>query len=318
MFAMYDYIEIAKYLPNGHYKNVNKFGELVDKHSPMKVSYNKEECLLTIKGSLPHFIQGHNFWFDLKGVEKAIDRISELLNVDLYHAEVKIVEYGVVVMPKFTIQNFIDNHVQTRGYREEIYMGRGKNYVRNDKAYTLKFYSLWANIDNSWNKVTPEIRKMLENSRCSRANNPMRYEIHGSPKKIMGLKLLVSDLLSGDCEDCFKDVLFKKYKQIKKWERLNINGMKSLNTSKIALTLLSEKYNRFQEELLKMIDRTGAKECSKRSRKTHIKELCRKIPHEKCSYSIDDLLIETLNENIIEAKISGCATFSIKNNNNYR
>jgi hypothetical protein len=298
MFAMYDYVEISKYLPSGYIspKSVRKFGELSFEHSPMKVSYNKEERILTIKGSLPYFIQGHNFWFDLEGARKAIELIEELLNVDLYDAEVKIMEYGVIVMPNFTIQEFINNHIQTRGYREEIYMGRGKNYVRNDRAYTLKFYSLWANIDNSRNKVTPATRKMLVDSRCSRVNNPMRYEIHGSPKKLLGCRILVSEMLSKAFEDKCKHILLKKYMQIKKWERLDISGMKRLDTSKIALTLLSEKQNRFQEELLYLVDRTNAKEVSKRSRKTHIKELCKKIPHEKCSFSIENFIVQAINE----------------------
>ena len=298
MFAMYDYVEISKYLPTGYFKrtNISKFGELTDEHAPMKVSYNKEERILTIKGSLPYFIQGHNFWFDLNSAKTAIDRISELLGVDLYNAEVKIIEYGVVVTPDFTIQEFIDNHIQTRGYREEIYMGRGKNYVRNDRAYTLKFYSLWANIDSSRNKVTTETRKMLENSRYNRANNPMRYEIHGSPKKILGSKILVSDMLSENFEDKCKELLLKKYKQLKKWERLDISAMKRLDTSKIAMTLLAEKDKRYQENLLNAVDKTGATKYSKRSRKSHIKELCRKIPHEKSSYSIEDLIAEALNQ----------------------
>ena len=299
MFAMYDYVEISKYLSTGYFdkKKVSLFGDLVDGHSAMKVSYNKKEQILTIRGSLPYFIQGHNFWFDLNSARKAVNRLEELLNVDLHDAEVKIMEYGVVVMTSFSIQEFIDNHIFTKGYKEEIYMERGKNYVRNDKSYTIKFYSLWANIDNSWNKVTSETRKMLENSRCCRANNPMRYEIHGNPKKVLECgKVFVSEMLSKNFEDKCKETLLKKYKQIKKWERLNISGMKKLDTSKIALTLLSEKDNRFQEGLLKMVDRTKAKEYSKRSRKTHIKELCRKIPHEKCSFSIESLIREVFVE----------------------
>ncbi|MEA4937381.1 MAG: hypothetical protein VB102_12205 [Paludibacter sp.] len=299
MFAMYDYVEISKYLSNGYYdrSKVNKFGELFDRHSSMKVSYNKDERILSIRGSLPYFIQGHNFWFDIDEAKKAVEKISDLLKVDLYDAEIKIMEYGVVVMPNFKIQEFIDSHIQTRGYREEIYIGRGKNYVRNDRAFTLKFYSLWANIDSSWNKVTPETRKMLENSRCCRANNPMRYEIHGSPKKILGARLLVSDMLTEIYEDSCKKALLKKYIQIKKWERMDIRGMKRLDTSKILLTLLSEKHNRFQEELLKMVDRTSANIYSKRSRKNHIKKLCRKIPHERCSYSIENLILEVISQN---------------------
>ena len=44
----------------------------------MKVNYNKCKNILTVKGSLAYFIQGHNFWFDIKGVEKAINRMSKV------------------------------------------------------------------------------------------------------------------------------------------------------------------------------------------------------------------------------------------------
>ena len=74
--------------------------------------------------------------------------------MDLYDAEIKIIEYGIVVRPKFSMEEFIYNHLKTRGYEENTYGIRGKNYIRLDKAYTLKFYSLWDNIDNSKNKVS--------------------------------------------------------------------------------------------------------------------------------------------------------------------
>ena len=295
MFAMFDYVEFSKYLSDGYYDDsrISHFNELTDKYSSMKVIYNKEKKMLTVRGSLAYFVQGHNFWFDVKGVEKAVDRLSELLGVDLYDAKVNIIEYGVVVRPNFSMEEFINSHLRTRGYEEITYDIRGKKYVRKDKSYTLKFYSLWANIDNSRNKVSTEIREMLKNSCCGREYNPIRYEIHGNVQKILGVgKVFVSDLLSTEFEELFKQVLLKKYKQIKKWERINISGMRKCDSLVIVLALLSEKEKRYQERILANIDTLNAKEDAKLSRKTFFRNKFGQVPREKCSYSIEKLIIE--------------------------
>lgn len=302
---MFDYIEFSKYLSDGYYDDsrISHYNELTDKYSSIKVSYNKDKRILTIKGSLAYFIQGHNFWFDIKGVEKAIDRISELLCVDLYDAEVNIIEYGVVVRPNFSMEDFINNHLSTRGYEEITYGNRGKNYVRKDKSYTLKFYSLWANIDYCKNKVSSETRAMLKKSFLGREYNPIRYEIHGGARKILGGgKVFVSDLLSKEVEKQFQKVLLKKYKQIKKWEQLKIEKMQRCDSIMITLALLSERDKRYQERIISMVDALNAKKDAKLSRKTFFRNKFRQVLREKCSFSIENLIVEAFKINALNSK----------------
>jgi len=302
MFAMYDYIEFSKYLSDDYYDDsrISHFNELTDKYSSMRVSYNKDKKLLTVRGSLAYFIQGHNFWFDIKGIEKAINKLSELLCVDLYDAEVNIIEYGVIVKPDFSMEEFINNHLNTRGYEEITYGNRGKNYVRKDKSYTLKFYSLWANIDNGKNKVSGETRAMLKESCLGREHNPIRYEIHGNPQKILGRgRIFVSDLLSKEVEKQFQEVLLKKYRKIKKWEPLKIGKMRRCDSLMVSLAVLSEKDKRYQERILSMVDTLNVKEDAKLSRKTFFRNKFRQIPREKCSFSIENLIVEAFKEDVL-------------------
>ena len=292
---MIDYIEISKYLSNGYYNNsrINNYNKLTDSYSSMKVSYNKDKQILKIRGSLAYFAQGHNFWFDVKELENAIIKISELLEVDLFDAEVKIIEYGVVIRPHFSIQTFIENHLSTRGYEEDIYSNRGKKYVRKDKAFSLKFYSIWANIDNSRNKVSSEIREMLKRSYYSREYNPIRYEIHGNPQKFLKREtVFVSDLLSAEFEEDCKKVLLEKYRKIKKFEHLKIEGIRRFDAMMLLLTLFSEKDKRYQEKVLSKIDTLDIKKDAKLSRKSFFRKKFREVPREKCSYSIENLIIE--------------------------
>lgn len=72
--------------------------------------------------------------------------------------------------------------------------------------------------------------------------------------------------------------------------------MKKLYTFKVIITELAEKGKHYQENLLEAVDRTKAKIDSKRSRKNHIKGLCRSIPHEKSSYSLENLIREELDD----------------------
>jgi|GEM_PF-5353163 len=293
---MFDYIEMRKDMSGEDFNGVNlsKYLYFDGRGNTMKAYYNKEEQILTVKGSMPYYIQGHNFFFDLNEAYKVINDISLKLGTDMYDAEVKIMEYGVVVCSEFSIVDFIDAHVATRGYYEDVYLGRGKNYVKKDGAYKLKFYSIWANIDNNRCKIDSTTRKMLLDSDYGRRYEPMRYEIHGNPKKIFNSKqtYYVSDVLTVEFEEQCRDVLLKKYIKIKKAERVVVKNMERLDVLKLAIARLSECDNRYQENLLRAIDKTGAKPHSKYARKTDLRKKFRQLPREKCSYSIEDLIVE--------------------------
>ena len=293
---MFDYIEMRKDMSGEDFNGVNlpKYLYFSSKHNPMIVHYNKEEQILTVKGSMPYYIQGHNFFFDLDGAYKAIEDISLELGTDMYDAEVKIMEYGVVVCTGFDIDCFIKEHIATRGYDEDIFVGRGKNYVRKNGAYKLKFYSIWANIDNNKYKTDSQVRKILSKGYYERKHEPMRYEIHGNPKKIFNDErtYYVSDVFTAEFEEQCRDVLYDKYVGIRKAASIVIRNVKRLNTNHLILSLLSGFDRRYKEHLFHLIDQMNISQQSKYMAKTALRKKIEQLPCERSHYTIRRLIVE--------------------------
>lgn len=303
MGGMFDYIEITKYIPDGYYDVNNvEYGRLIGGKSVVKVAYNKYRRTLTIKGSLPYFVQGHNFYFDLKDAQKAVAEIGRLLDVDLSDADVRIMEYGIVICPDFTIADFMNSHLTTKGYKRHSYEDGGLKYIKTNKAYSLKFYSLWSNIDDTINKLSREVRIMLKGGKYRRENNPMRYEIHGNPDKIIKCgKISISKLFTEKYIYECQRALLQKYKEINKRERLYIED-KRTDSWTLALTLLSEYNKNYKEDLMLLIERTNNDTQSRTQQKKRLRDKIKTIPHKKCSYSIEKYIIDELASTIN----SGC------------
>lgn len=293
MGAMFDYIEITKYLSDGYYDDSRiEYGRLNNDISIVKVNYNARNRILTVRGSLPYFEQGHNFYFDLQGAKRAIHRIGELLDVNLFDAEVKVVEYGVVVCPKFKINDFIRTHLGTRTYRRNIYEDRGLKYIKKNKSYSLKFYSLWANIGDTINKVSSEVRAMLKHTNYRRGNNPMRYEIHGNIQKILDCgRVTVAELLTAEFEDQLKNVLLEKYRELEKSELLILEEEKT-DSWTLTLILLSQYNANYKEDIIGMIEKTNDDIQSRSQQKKRFRDKLEKIQCQSCSYSIESLIME--------------------------
>jgi hypothetical protein len=71
--------------------------------------------------------------------------------------------------------------------------------------------------------------------------------------------------------------------------------MRRFNSEKLLLTLLSERDKRYQERVLSRINTlVYIKKDAKLSRKGSFRKKFHEIPHEKCLYSIENLIIEAL------------------------
>jgi len=300
---MFDYLEFSLYLPEGQYnKNkVSNFGEVRIGHLPLNVRYNSYTQVLTVKGSLPYFYQGHNFFFSKENLNKSISALNDLLGVDLFEATVSIMEYGVVILLPFEVDEFLDCHVKSRGYLEDIYKTRGKTYNKNDGSYHLKFYLLWKNLDKNPNKVSPTIKDELRKTKYKRKNNPMRIELHGSPKSLLGYNtILLKELLSDRIEAQCRNILLKTYKRIKKWERLDISFLKqitTIDTQLLLILLLSRHCKNYIEEIDKLIGHFNVQSQCKTACRRRIKDKIRVIPHKSCTYSAEDLILKAFQEN---------------------
>lgn len=302
---MFDYIEMELHAPDG-YKNKHVLNGAISNVSEksMLVKYNKQTKKLNVKGNLPYFMQGHNFWFSKDDTEKAIILLSNKLEVDLFCAEVKILEYGVVVSPSFTMNEFIETHLKTKGYKRSIWEEETLYYTKTGKKYKLKFYDIWANINNSRNKVSRQVRETLEKGIYSRKTLPMRYEVHGNPKYYTNQEsIYVSDILAPQFEVKCQEFLLTEYRKINKWERLKVDGMSKFDAIQLEMVLLSEKDYNYQENILSTIDRVDIGIHSKNKAKSEFRKRFKSMPSEKCSSSIEQLIIEAFDRrNLPSAK----------------
>lgn len=303
---MFDYIEMELFLENGFYnKSVvdERFsGVLGVNGNIIRIRYSETTKILKIYGNLPYFIQGHNVWFGREETKKGINYLSELLKVDLYDAEVKILEYGVVVFTDFTMKEFINNHLQTKGYKRNIYEYETLNYIKVGNKYKLKFYDLWSNFRNSKNKISKKERQILEKSDYCKENHPMRYEIHGNPKRIVGRKVLVSDLFDEDFELKYQKFMLEEYNKLNKREKLKLK-MTRFNAIDLVTVLLAEKDENYQENILNSIEKINIGIYSKNKAKVDFRKRFRNIPKEKYQYSIESAIRKAFNErNLINLK----------------
>ncbi len=294
MGTMFDYVKLTKYLPDGNYDRSHlSYGkQLAIGHKTLSVTFNKRKRMLTVSGSLPYFIQGHNLYFSREDLRKALQVIGDRLGIDVFDAKVAIMEYGVIVNMPFPINDFLDAHLHTRGYYEDIFYNRGKNYHRNDRAYRLKFYLVWANYQNKCNK---DIRKSLNQKYKLSDNNFLRYEMHGNPHKMLPINkkvdILAKDLLTDEFERKCRKFLLDKYKGIRK--RALIKNTKNDRISSIALILsvLAEICPRYDEKLMRAIDKLGLETQKKAQKKAYFRKIIRSLETETCDCSIENLIL---------------------------
>lgn len=305
MGTMFDYVKLMKHLPDGQYnKSVLSFGRrLTIGHKALLVTFNKRTQILTIRGSLPYFMQGHNVYFSRNDMRNALQIISDRLEVDIFDATVAIMEYGVVVDMPFHINDFIDAHLFTKGYYEDIFYNRGKNYHRNNEKFTLKFYLVEPNIIK---KCCPAIKKALKQAVFATHPNLLRYEMHGNPCKILSVnhdeKILAKHLLTDEFEQKCRKSLLDKYTGIKKRVQLVLKNKKSrFSIISILLILLANVYPRYEEAVMRMIDKFDALTQTKYKRKDNLRKKIKSLETTKCEYSIESLILSEFERQPIQS-----------------
>lgn len=178
---------------------------------PMKVFWKESDGLLKIEGSIPYFVQGHNFTFDRAGYRSGIDTLQSILDVDLWDAWLNEFEHGVVFQVEGNPADYIKYHSapsQAR-LRECINgndKGNGKWFVGS--ANNLKIYNPKSNFQH---KVGYKKRDDIEG--YDSALNYLKFEAHYKKPHLLngGKDLLVQDLQSDDCLMLLHKTLLEQY-----------------------------------------------------------------------------------------------------------
>ena len=105
---MYDYLAIEKYFhgkDTPSFNNLKWIGRDLETHtfkisngfSTLKVYWNEITERLQIKGSIPYFMQGHNFEFPNTLLYESVEILEQSLQTNLLDAEVKGFEYAKIL-----------------------------------------------------------------------------------------------------------------------------------------------------------------------------------------------------------------------------
>lgn len=268
----------------------------------IEVRFNYHTSILTIKGSLPYFLQGHNLFSSQNGAKQAIKIIEGLIGIPLHDACVEEFEYGVVVRPNFSPQLIFLSHSGIDGFRKDTYT-KNKDVVTGvvykKKGVKIKMYDPWANINSCSNKVSSETRKELKAHGLHRGDNSIKLEFHHSkPEELTEEnELTVEEMLSCWFIHVCQCFLLGNYEQINKTELVALpKTKKAASTSMILLLALISECNCIEERtnqiMIALSDVLSPQDRSARRRV--IKASLKKLSSEKCLYSIEEQLINAL------------------------
>lgn len=182
----------------------------------MDIQYNPLTGELYIEGSLPHFYQGHNFTYSVEDYVNTIDKLQELLGIELWDAVVDGLEFGCIFpveeMPVSYIRN---HHANPKAQMIENEKGRDKGSFRwwedsegkqKEKARILKLYDAKKNL--SW-KVRKKIRDTIAEFVPERQY--LKYELKTEkPIKLFGRVITAFDLQTTP----FQNTLASKLKEL--------------------------------------------------------------------------------------------------------
>ena len=235
---IYDGISLKKFVPNNPirtdaleyvatYANGNISYKL-NGHNPLYI-YITPYNTLRIKGSLPHYWQGHSYSYDVSELRHTIESIEDALGVSLYNSEVTKLEFNCIIeAPQEITMNSIKlTHHTPNRYVKNVFQ-HGMEFKR--KSTNIKFYDYVAR-----NKQTLEknMREMLMNQFMYDPNNYNYFKLECVWNRINNIKL--NDLFTESKISYFKDTLKSFYKEMPKTPITTFKGSKKPNMAEILL-----------------------------------------------------------------------------------
>lgn len=223
----------------GHYNHIEKYEIPSYYKKPFVCSYNTHTKDLTISGSLPYFLQGHN----VKAIGEADLKDSMLLmgeelGLNIFSFDIRQLEYGGVMQIPFHPERILNTHLSIKGSTT--------HRLRDGVAFWKKEskFKLYNPIVNMQRKVAPELKNEIFSSYLDKNLNYIRVENHYSrPAFTMSMeRLIFSDLFNYSVITAFKKDLIKTYMSIEKTRSRALPQKKSwLTTEALIYSILLDK-----------------------------------------------------------------------------
>jgi hypothetical protein len=308
--AMYDYIEISKQLYKDtanliHLKERNKFPSgstsyHIPGNKPLSLIHIPESNKITISGSIPYFLNGHNFSTNNKEFYQGFEYLEGLLQISLFNSVVEKFEYFQIVETPMKANTIIKNHLAPEGMDIHIYKN-GRYF--EDNLYKIKMYNPQKRI---FQVANAETQMQAEGLGFDRNKQFTKFEVHyKKPYQVLnnGHNVILSDLLNPEFIHKIEDSYLQQYSRIMKPKSVKIPATKKeLTTDKIILLALAESTGSTGQSVkeilysfLKQIPDSILTKEDKKARQAQIRKLLKIIQEEDINkYDLTELLKEKM------------------------
>jgi len=260
-----DYIEVTQFTgkdkPNLEYLQREAFYPNAERYSfqgckKIEIWNFPERNQLSIKGSFPYFLNGHNYNSSTEDWKEGIDYLSSCLNLNLYLGLIEAFEFGTIQEISFPENAFLRNHVKIQGMEARSYQKgnvlTGKEFL--SPSLKVKLYDSNRNIKQKLEKpIQEEITRLWG---WDREKHYIKLENHyKKPEVHFRGNLYLHEILSPEFQITLQWELYKTYQKIMKTGNVILPEKKAdINAGTIPLIILKELesvYNFNTEELLR-------------------------------------------------------------------
>jgi hypothetical protein len=300
-----DYIEISKFLdkdkPNLEYLQREAYYPNAERYSfqgckKIEIWNYPERNQLSIKGSFPYFLNGHNFNSSLEDWKEGLDYLSSCLNINLYTGLIEAFEFGTIQEIPFTENAFLRNHVKIQGMEARSYnkvqIITGKEFI--SPSLKVKLYDSNRNIKSKLDKpIQEEISRLWG---WNKEKHYIKIENHyKKPEAHFRGNVYLNEILSSEFQYNLKMELYKTYQKIMKTGNIILPEKKAdINAGTIPLIILKELESIYHFNIEDML-------------KAKLKE----IPEDILSLSDRKARLKILRENLKKISFSGKSDFDI-------
>jgi hypothetical protein len=310
-----DYIEITKFMSKDRlcfhdlqwlasYEGAERY--CFKRCNKIEVWIREISGQVVIKGSIPYFINGHNYFSSSNDWLEGLEYIQGCLKTNLFSGLVTSFEFGTIIEVPFPEDDFLRNHIKISGMKTKPYQD-GNILTGKEFESTLlktKLYNVSRNIKNKLNKAIQEEISSVHG--WDRHKHYIKLENHyKKPEAYFRHEVYVNELLSLTFQLDLQQRLFTSYTNIMKTGNIIIPSHKAdINAGTIPLLILKEleaKYHFSTEDLIKQklnsIPGSVFSPADRKARLRIMRENLKKIHiKEKSQYDISEILKSKLSK----------------------
>ena len=252
---MIDFIEATQYQCKdspfwGHCKpfpcKLNQYGwntYTLQGCKEMEVHWSPEMGALRVRGSLPYYLQGHNFTFSSADFVEGVKMIQGLLEVPLWDAQLDALEYGCIFPVEMKPALYIRSHnalPETHLNLNEKGKDKGAFRWWDDSTKALKLYDAGRNIKM---KQGLKAREVIQDSGYNPEGQYLKFEAHWKKPHLLngGRGIVLDDLQNPDFLQVLSSTLINEYHQLQPMRTLlQPTSKKDFSAVDIAVSFLAE------------------------------------------------------------------------------